>query len=192
MNETTTRLSRIAGLLGLATAACLAGAGTCDAQVQHYVAPRPTADEVHWHHEFVRLFDSGHTHDAAAAAENLEHSLQGLNDAQGWYILGNDWNAIAEWDRAVNAFKRALALQPDNAAIINNLGMAYKGLGKYDLAMASYRRAAALGDDRARKNANELSQALAPPPRRAGPDMGDRIRAAQEQENLRRCGTYSC
>nr|WP_321983414.1 hypothetical protein [uncultured Lichenicoccus sp.] len=91
--KATAGLPRSVAILGLAAAACLGGSGTCNADGQRNVAPRPTAAEAHWHREFVRLFDAGHTHQAAFAADNLERALQGLDDAQGWYILGNDFNA---------------------------------------------------------------------------------------------------
>jgi len=167
----------------------------CAAEAQQYVASRPTADEVRWHREFVRLYDAGRMGEAAAAAENLERSLQGTKDAQGWYILGNDYNAVRRWQAAIGAINQSLALLPDNAPAINSLGVSYQGLGRNDLALQLYRRSAALGNDVALRNANELLQSRAratPAPGTSPNDLADRVRAAQELEHLRRCGTYSC
>jgi len=161
------------------------------AETQRYVAPKPTVQEVHWHQEFVRLFDSGDMRAASVAADNLEQALQGINDAQGWYILGNDYNAIHRWKSAISAFNHSLTILPNNAYAINGLGISYQGLGRNDLALNLFRRSAALGDNVAQQNANALLQEQAGAAQPSY-NMGDKVRAAQEQENLNRCGKYSC
>jgi hypothetical protein len=53
------------------------------ANAQGYVAPKPTAQEVHWHQEFVHLFDAGHTHEAVVAASNFNRLSKILMMSKG-------------------------------------------------------------------------------------------------------------
>ena len=50
-------------------------------------------------------------------------------------------------DEAVASYRRALALKPDYAEALNNLGAALYGLGKLEDAEAAARRALALAPD---------------------------------------------
>ncbi len=43
-----------------------------------------------------------------------------------------------DWERTATLLERAAKIQPDNAAIQMNLGIAYRGLGQYELARKSY------------------------------------------------------
>ena len=64
-----------------------------------------------------------------------------------WFVLGNCYQSQAEFSQAVDAYKKALTIQPNLAAIHNNLGYALQKSGKYSEAIASYRKALQLQPD---------------------------------------------
>jgi Flp pilus assembly protein TadD len=59
--------------------------------------------------------------------------------------FGTEMARQGNWREAVFRWKRALALDPDNPRLRNNLAVAYESLGEYDRADAEYRAAAASG-----------------------------------------------
>jgi Flp pilus assembly protein TadD len=73
--------------------------------------------------------------------------------------LGRTLRARGELQEAVAAFRRAVALAPDNADFQNQLGSLYVALNRYDLAAAHLRRATELKPDFAVAYAN-LGQAF--------------------------------
>ena len=59
--------------------------------------------------------------------------------------FGTDMARQGNWREAIFRWKRALALDPDNARLRNNMAVAYESLGEYDKADAEYKAAAASG-----------------------------------------------
>ena len=45
------------------------------------------------------------------------------------------------WDEALNAYDKAIELNPNDAPAYNNRGLAYDNLDKNDLAIADYKKA---------------------------------------------------
>ncbi|MDI9633705.1 MAG: tetratricopeptide repeat protein [Methanolinea sp.] len=64
--------------------------------------------------------------------------------AAGWNALGSTYASQLRWDAAVDAYSRAIALDPGFARAYFNRGKAYAALGHYDEAIADYERAMAL------------------------------------------------
>ncbi len=79
-----------------------------------------------------------------------------------WYNLGNGYANLGRRDRAINAYRQALRINPRDANAWNNLGVAEQASGNLQNAMADYQRAASLGDPLARNNVANLQAASAP------------------------------
>ncbi|MGH9141109.1 MAG: tetratricopeptide repeat protein, partial [Vicinamibacterales bacterium] len=57
-----------------------------------------------------------------------------------WFMLGNEYYRRRQFSRAIEQFKRALALKPDYDLVVINLANAYRALGRDREAMVGYRR----------------------------------------------------
>ncbi len=66
-----------------------------------------------------------------------------------------------EYERAVDCFRRVIALRPQNAAYHNALGFSLQALGDFDAALVSYREALRLRPDFADAHSNVSSLMLA-------------------------------
>ena len=66
-----------------------------------------------------------------------------------WNILGAAAAQAGQLDKAIFAFQRAIALEPNNADVHSNIGSALKDKGRLDEAIASYERALSLNPDHA-------------------------------------------
>ncbi|MEO1765545.1 MAG: tetratricopeptide repeat protein, partial [Cyanobacteria bacterium J06629_18] len=56
-----------------------------------------------------------------------------------WFVLGNLYQSQAEFSQAIDAYQKALTIEPNLTSIHNNLGYALQRLGKYSEAIASYK-----------------------------------------------------
>ncbi len=61
-------------------------------------------------------------------------------NAGAWFSLGNAYNNLKQYDQAIQAYREALRIQPENEAW-NNLGAAYGGLKQYNQAIQALREA---------------------------------------------------
>ncbi|MEE8107021.1 MAG: tetratricopeptide repeat protein [Planctomycetota bacterium] len=68
-----------------------------------------------------------------------------------WFNNPDLWNNYAlaalnngQWDRALEAYRVALALRPEDASLHNDIGILFEGLGQLDDAAGSYKEAARL------------------------------------------------
>ena len=64
-------------------------------------------------------------------------------DAEIWYSLGRLRYSEQKYSEAVDCFRKALLLAPENVKAENNLGLSYEGLNRQDDAIAAYRQAIA-------------------------------------------------
>jgi tetratricopeptide (TPR) repeat protein len=88
--------------------------------------------------------------EAAAAATLVTGLVRPLappvEQAETWFERASEWDGDpAQWDDAVTAYRRVVAIDPTYAAAWNNLGLLLHRMGKYDEARDAY--AAALQQD---------------------------------------------
>jgi tetratricopeptide (TPR) repeat protein len=79
--------------------------------------------------------------------------------AHNWYVFGNAYHRLHEERQAIEAYNRALAMNPNLAEAYNNRGAAEQLLGNYTAAAADYQRAARLGDNLGQGNLQTLRRA---------------------------------
>jgi tetratricopeptide (TPR) repeat protein len=93
--------------------------------------------------------DAGHLETAARATlvTGLVRPLQPpVEQAETWFERASEWDGDpAQWEDAVVAYRRVVAIDPTYAAAWNNLGLLLHRMGKYDEAREAY--AAALEQD---------------------------------------------
>src|SRR2546425_11013489 len=79
----------------------------------------------------------------ATLATGLVRPLQPPADqAEVWFERASEWDADpAQWEDAIGAYRRVIAIDPTYAAAWNNLGLLLHRMGRYDEARASYDRA---------------------------------------------------
>lgn len=61
--------------------------------------------------------------------------------APAWYSLGNAYSNLKRHNEAIDAYRQALKIKPDNAQAWCNLGAAFNTLKRHDEAIDSYRQA---------------------------------------------------
>jgi tetratricopeptide (TPR) repeat protein len=62
-----------------------------------------------------------------------------VEQAETWFERASEWDGDpAQWDDAVSAYRRVVAIDPTYAAAWNNLGLLLHRMGKYDEAREAY------------------------------------------------------
>lgn len=121
-------------LLGLAVVALLLPG----CQTQPEPAPAPKEDET----------PSSVREMLAERAEELLAKAQATpEDPAAWYRLGNAYLDLTDFGRAVAAYNRALAGDPQLVAAHCNRGLALRALGDFPAAVAAYQRALSIAPD---------------------------------------------
>lgn len=83
--------------------------------------------------------------DFEAAISNLHNVINSdPNIIEAWFVLGNSFAHIKNYNNAIDAFLKAYALNPGNVYVIFNLAHAYQKIGKYQEALLWYQKAIAL------------------------------------------------
>jgi tetratricopeptide (TPR) repeat protein len=86
--------------------------------------------------------DAGSLQEAANAtlATGLVRPLSPpARQAETWFERASEWEADpAQWDDAVDAYRRVVAIDPTYAAAWNNLGLLLHRMGKYEDARRAY------------------------------------------------------
>jgi tetratricopeptide (TPR) repeat protein len=100
-----------------------------------------------------------------------------------WYNLGNGYANLNRRDRAINAYRQALRLNPRNGLAWNNLGVAEQAMGNLQNALVDYQKAAALGDSLANNNIANVQAATAP---RSGGGGGGGYNPQRVLESIRK------
>src|SRR5213594_196060 len=97
--------------------------------------------------QMVLALDSGGLEAAATAtlATGLVRPLAPPADqAETWFERASEWDGDpAQWEDAVAAYRRVVAIDPTYAAAWNNLGLLLHRMGRYDEARTSYESALA-------------------------------------------------
>jgi hypothetical protein len=72
----------------------------------------------------------------------LEAAVQrNPKDLQSWIQLGNMYFDTKQPQRSIDAYAKALELQPDNPDVLTDQGVMYRDLGQFDRAIANFARA---------------------------------------------------
>ena len=66
---------------------------------------------------------------------------QNPKDVQAWISLGNDYFDSRQFQAAVDAYAKALELDPRNPDVLTDQGVMYRDLGQYDKALANFLKA---------------------------------------------------
>ena len=95
--------------------------------------------------QLVLALDSGGL-EAAAAATLVTGLVRPLappvEQAETWFERASEWDGDpAQWEDAIEAYRRVVAIDPTYAAAWNNLGLLLHRLGSHDEADAAYRQA---------------------------------------------------
>ena len=67
-------------------------------------------------------------------------TIEGFS-AANWSEIGRQAIDAKRWNEALNAYNKAIDLNPNDASAYNNRGLAYDNLDKDDLAIADYEKA---------------------------------------------------
>jgi hypothetical protein len=70
-------------------------------------------------------------------------------DSDGYYALGRYYDGAQAWDKAIDAYRKAIAANARHVEAYNALGVALAQSGRYPQAVLTLRQAAALAPDRA-------------------------------------------
>ncbi len=74
-------------------------------------------------------------------------SRQGNQQALLWFVRGFEHDEKGEYDQAIQAWREAIRLKPDDAEAWHNLGVTYRNLQQHDQALQAYREAIRLKPD---------------------------------------------
>jgi len=64
--------------------------------------------------------------------------------AKTWISLGNRYFDSRQRQKAIEAYAKALQLEPDNPDVLTDQGVMYRELGAFDKAIANFQRASAI------------------------------------------------
>lgn len=62
-------------------------------------------------------------------------------NVQAWISLGNDYFDTAQPQKAINAYGKALELNPNNPNVLTDQGVMFRQVGWYDKALANFEKA---------------------------------------------------
>ncbi len=62
-------------------------------------------------------------------------------NVQAWIGLGNDYFDTHQQQKAIEAYGKALELQPDNPDVLTDQGVMYREIGAFDKAIANFKKA---------------------------------------------------
>lgn len=96
-----------------------------------------------------------------ASAELVILSGDAKATAAAWNDMGNGYASLLRWDAAIDAYTRAIALEPGYARAYFNRGKAYAALKQYDQAIADYEQAVAIDPSQGPVVRSFLESALA-------------------------------
>ncbi len=65
-------------------------------------------------------------------------------NAKGWVALGDEYFDSQQRQKAVEAYGKALKLEPNNPDVLTDQGVMYRELGSFDKALANFEKAGAI------------------------------------------------
>jgi len=81
---------------------------------------------------------------AARIAELEQLVAKDPKNLQAWITLGNDYFDANQAQKAVQAYNKALAIDPNNANVLTDQGVMFRALGFFDRALANFEKAGKL------------------------------------------------
>lgn len=81
---------------------------------------------------------------AARIAELEQVVAKDPKNLQAWITLGNDYFDSNQAQKAVQAYAKALEIDPTNANVLTDQGVMFRALGFYDRALANFEKASKL------------------------------------------------
>lgn len=78
---------------------------------------------------------------AARIAELEQVVAKDPKNLQAWITLGNDYFDANQAQKAVQAYGKALAIDPNNANVLTDQGVMFRALGFFDRALANFEKA---------------------------------------------------
>jgi cytochrome c-type biogenesis protein CcmH/NrfG len=66
---------------------------------------------------------------------------QDPKNAKAWIQLGNDYFDTHQAQKAIDAYSKALELQPNDPNVLTDQGVMYREVGQYDKALANFEKA---------------------------------------------------
>ncbi len=82
-----------------------------------------------------------------AALQDLSKSVEDNPSADGYLNLGNAYTEKGQFSKAVEAYKKGLAINPNHPAMLANLGVALYQLGRFSEAQEQFKKALKLNPD---------------------------------------------
>ena len=108
-------------------------------------------------------------------ADDLDHDLAEAapnGTWHDWYVLGNGYANIGEYEKAATAYQHAEALNPQSGNVWNNLGVVAQDMGETQAALNDYKQADTLGNNFGGSNYNKLIALMQSAQHRSGPGGG--------------------
>lgn len=78
---------------------------------------------------------------AARIAEAEKVVAQDPKNLNAWISLGNDYFDTEQTQKAINAYGKALEIQPDNPNVLTDQGVMFRKVGWFDKAAANFEKA---------------------------------------------------
>ena len=78
---------------------------------------------------------------SARIAELEQLTAKDPKNLQAWITLGNDYFDSNQAQKSVQAYNKALELDPNNANVLTDQGVMFRALGFYDRALANFDKA---------------------------------------------------
>ena len=106
--------------------------------------------------EYEKLIDD--QANISSVKQKLEDATKSIhlnpNDADAYYLRGNAYDYLGQYEKALRDYNKAIQLDPNNADAYNCRGMVYAFFRKYEKAKADYRKALTIDPDHniAKKN----------------------------------------
>lgn len=79
------------------------------------------------------------------------------NNSEAWAYLGNVYNALQNYDKAISALNKAVDINSENAYAWICLGSSYNSKQEYDKAIESFNRALKIGNLKNGENSSALA-----------------------------------
>lgn len=77
----------------------------------------------------------------ARIAQHEQRVKQDPKDVQAWIQLGNDYFDVDQFQKSIDAYGKALALQPNNPDVMTDQGIMYLRMANYEQAAKNFERA---------------------------------------------------